>query len=554
MKRIVIVAFLAYFGLNHLSAQCTEGNCINGKGTLMLKNGVKYIGEFKNGEINGKGILYYADGRKYEGNWLNRYPNGHGTMTFPGGIVLKSNWKNGIAVDEKGNPQKTANPQGLKTAEENMAPQFGCILGDCIKGRGIYAYPNGSKYDGNFLEGKANGSGEWHYTNGDRYVGTFKANYSDGKGVIYHADGTSTKGTWEKGVLIGIEQTENPGSGCIEGNCDNGSGTFIYKEDRTKYIGTFKDGFPEGQGTAWYANGEHYEGNWVKGSFHGLGTLTMTDGTKVSGQWSKGTYLPKEAKAEPKFVKQAANTTDYALKVPKTYALIIGVSEYSHMPVLKYSDNDAYKLYAYFKSPEGGSIPDKQIQALVDDDATHDNILEALEELADAADETDLIILYFSGHGLVGSFLPIDYDGINNKISHEDISRIVSGSKAKYKLVLADACHSGSLMTFKGDGAANSLATYYETFTKAHPGTALILSSKSEETSLEAKGLRQGVFSHFLINGLKGEADADNNKFINVRELFDYIQTNVRSYTGNRQSPVIQGDYDPEMIISSNKN
>ena len=80
--------------------------------------------------------------------------------------------------------------------------------------------------------------------------------------------------------------------------------------------------------------------------------------------------------------------------------------------------------------------------------------------------------------------------------------------------------------------------------------TALILSSKSEEISLESSGLRQGVFSHFLIRGLEGEADRNFDKIINVSELFDFIYINVKSYTADRQSPVIKGTFDRQMSVS----
>jgi len=76
------------------------------------------------------------------------------------------------------------------------------------------------------------------------------------------------------------------------------------------------------------------------------------------------------------------------------------------------------------------------------------------------------------------------------------------------------------------------------------------MSSKAEETSLESAGLRQGVFSHFLIRGLKGEADLNRDKVISVQELFDFINEKVRDYTGNRQSPVIKGTYDPKMTVA----
>ena len=94
------------------------------------------------------------------------------------------------------------------------------------------------------------------------------------------------------------------------------------------------------------------------------------------------------------------------------------------------------------------------------------------------------------------------------------------------------------------------LSQYYQTLAKSVSGTALLMSSKADETSLESSGLRQGVFSHFLIRGLKGEADENKDKVVSVEELFDFIARNVRDYTGNRQSPVIKGTYDPKMPVA----
>ncbi len=76
------------------------------------------------------------------------------------------------------------------------------------------------------------------------------------------------------------------------------------------------------------------------------------------------------------------------------------------------------------------------------------------------------------------------------------------------------------------------------------------MSSKAEETSLESSGLRQGVFSHFLIRGLKGEADKNSDKVVTIQELFDFVFGNVRDYAGNRQSPVLKGTYDPMMPVA----
>jgi len=234
----------------------------------------------------------------------------------------------------------------------------------------------------------------------------------------------------------------------------------------------------------------------------------------------------------------------------KVWAVVIGIAAYDHMPTLRYTDDDAYRIFAHLKSPEGGALKDEQIRILIDEDATKEKISATMREVFGKAGKNDLVMLYFSGHGLKGSFLPIDFDGFNNKFDHSEIKEILDNSPAKYKLCIADACHSGSLLAMKSANVTNVLANYYKTLSTANPGTALIMSSKSNETSLESSGLRQGVFSHFLIRGLKGEADTNSDKIVSIQELYDFIDGNVQSYTGNRQTPLIEGDYDKEMAVS----
>ena len=313
------------------------------------------------------------------------------------------------------------------------------------------------------------------------------------------------------------------------------------------------------KGTCYYANGERYEGQWSRGSFNGFGTLFLSDGTEVNGVWDEGTFMGKKEEVAEKQKIQKANTeivAEVADQVTrkealdmKVWAVVIGVASYSHMPVLRYTDDDAYRMFAFLKSPEGGALSDDHIRILIDEEATKENITNTMRDVFSQAGPSDLVMLYFSGHGLKGSFLPIDFDGYNNKIYHEEINEILESSPAKYKLCIADACHSGSLFAMKGN-VENALNNYYKSLAQAQSGTALIMSSKSDETSLESSGLRQGVFSHFLIRGLKGEADVNGNQIVSVQELFDFIGENVRTYTGMRQSPVIKGDYDEKMTVS----
>ena len=555
LSRLILVNLFLLAMVFNLSAQCISGDCKNGKGIYLYPSGAKYIGTFLNGEIHGIGTCYYTDGSKYQGNWVYRYPEGNGTKFFVDGSQWTGSWEKGQPVDDSGQLLEDILQAKGTRVDDGTNIQSGCLSGNCKNGEGTWAYSDGSKYEGQFKNGQIDGRGIFYYADGDKYEGDFKNNFAHGQGSIVRANGEIMIGEWLEGEYIGKGEKTVAEEGCIEGNCLNGIGTYIYKNASAKYKGSFANGQPEGSGICDYANGERYEGEWLKGSFEGKGSLSLTDGTIVSGNWKNGTYLGKDVAATTTItpsVKQDNPKDEVVQKEAKTmqiWAVVIGVSSYSHMPPLRYTDDDAYRIYAFLKSPEGGALKDDHIRILIDEDATKVRITEAMKEVYSQAGPNDLIMLYFSGHGLKGSFLPIDFDGFNNKLLHEEINEILKQSPAKYKLCIADACHSGSLLSMKG-AVENTLTKFYETLAQANPGTALVLSSKSEETSLESSGLRQGVFSHFLIRGLKGEADTDGNDIVSIQELFVYINRNVKEYTMNRQSPVIKGEYDERMTVS----
>jgi hypothetical protein len=276
--------------------------------------------------------------------------------------------------------------------------------------------------------------------------------------------------------------------------------------------------------------------------------MTYADGSRSGGVWEAGQLT------ESLYVEEAAPGTAPHLAYDedvRVWAVVVGAAQYQHMKTLRYTDDDAYKFYAFLKSIEGGALSDEQVRILVDEGATQQNILTAMEETYRQADENDLILFYFSGHGLPGSFLPTDYDGTRNALAHEDVRRMLDNSRSRHQLVIADACHSGSLAARSGRTNDEALAAYYGALVDAQSSTALLMSSKGEEISLEDGGLRSGVFSHYLIRGMKGEADSNGDMLISIPELFRFVYDGVRDYTGNVQTPTLTGNFDARMPIAA---
>lgn len=341
-------------------------------------------------------------------------------------------------------------------------------------------------------------------------------------------------------LMLSLFLSTNSQAQCISGNCDDGEGTYIYK-DNSSYTGDFKKGLAHGYGKCNYSNGNSYEGHWQEHKFHGEGSFFESTGKSTRGIWEVG------------ILKKVIQVTEQ--EVPKTWAVIVGVAAYNHMPRLQYTDDDAYKMYAFLKSPEGGAIPDERMNLMIDENATKENIINAMRDLAAKVGHEDVLIFYFSGHGEENSLLPYDYDGLYNRLTYQEINVLLKMSNAKHKICLTDACYSGSMIAMKGideNGNDNSNAkskNNFDVFSQENNEIAVLVSSQADEKSVESNRLRQGTFSHFLIKGLKGDADRDRNNIITISELYKYVHRQVKSYTENRQTPSLFGRYDPDMPI-----
>lgn len=540
MKEFIFLCLFLSLTLHlHAQSECIKGNCTNGYGTCVFPSGAKYVGDFKNGKLHGKGIFYFSDGNKYLGNWVDQYREGKGRMVFVSGDEYFGDFKRnkfsgeGVMIYANGNRYE------------------GSWLENKPGGYGVFVFVSGDRYEGNFTGGLYEGQGTMYYSDGSRYEGEWQLNKRHGQGLMHYPDGETVFGQWENDQYIADWSTMTFNGdttnmrNCNEVYCDTGVGKFTYK-DGSRFIGEFNKGNPEGNGTLFYANGDLYEGGWKQHAPHGRGVMHYTSGKVVGAIWDFG-------KPVKKLFSESANDNSPIVEIEKDkdvkiWAVIIGAARYTHMPVLRYTDDDAYQVYAFLKSPEGGALPDNQLRLLIDEDATHENIITAMRSTFLRADENDVIMFYFSGHGVEGAFLSIDYDGYNNKLEHSEITQLLKASRAKHKIVFADACHSGSILAAKTN-MSEALRRYYEAFEATRGGTALLMSSKGEEYSLEDGGLRSGIFSHFLVRGLKGEADNDGDSIITIDELFKFIHNNVRRYTGNIQTPTLTGDFDKRMPV-----
>ncbi len=503
---------------------CMSGNCMNGTGVYQFESGARYEGSFQNGKRQGKGRLLLSTGLVYEGDFVRDYRDGHGQQTSPDGSIYT-----------------------------------GQFMRDRYHGEGTMVFGDGSVYKGQWQTGKMHGEGALTKATGEQYIGSFRHGLMDGRGVWIRSDGTRIDGQWSEGSPVPNEDLQSVDTPIREGaaaapeqtasiapaSSRPSASMYVYM-DGSRYEGTMVGDLPEGTGICHYANGDIYSGGWSRHSPHGEGTLDMVDGRRLQGQWVYGQLKRLTAPTRTMIRQQYSPVRDDRVRV---WAVVAGIAPYDHMPSLQYPDDDAYQMYAFLRSPEGGAVPEDQIRLLINEDATRDHLIQAIQEMFGYADENDVVLFYFSGHGLDGALLPADFDGFDNRLFYQELTSLLDQSLARQKLVIADACYSGSLLAAKG-GSGIDLNLYYQELEKAAGGTAILLSSRQEEYSLEDKGLRAGVFSYYLRQGLKGGADRDQDGVIRIGELHDYVCRKVRARTKDRQTPVLKGSYDENMPLA----
>ncbi len=157
--------------------------------------------------------------------------------------------------------------------------ETGCVTGDCDNGYGIYRWDNGDMYEGMFKDGVFDGYGIYKWSDGYSYAGQWRNGQRHGYAVTID-NGTVASGYWDNDIPVSYYvSNERSNTGCIEGDCENGFGTFVYENGR--YTGTFHNGARDGYGTYLFDDGTQLECTWSNGSKEGIGKITFPGGQNM---------------------------------------------------------------------------------------------------------------------------------------------------------------------------------------------------------------------------------------------------------------------------------
>ena len=241
-------------------------------------------------------------------------------------------------------------------------------------------------------------------------------------------------------------------------------------------------------------------------------------------------------------------------------ALIIGIENYQKTPKASFANLDAEFFYEYSKNVFG--VKDENIKLLVNDQASLIDTLGALNKWLPGKikkNKTELI-LYFAGHGLASSdgeelyILPQDGDSdllARTGISRTELHDTILKYSPKNVTIFLDTCYSG-VSRDEQTLLASARPVRIIANNKSTPKNFTIFSaSQLDQISSGLKEVKHGIFSYFLMKGLEGKADLNDDNKITNGELLAYMDENVSQKAaelGRQQNPSLAGDPDKVLV------
>ena len=216
-------------------------------------------------------------------------------------------------------------------------------------------------------------------------------------------------------------------------------------------------------------------------------------------------------------------------------ALVIGNSNYGHVPVLPNAANDAKALHRELTEAGFQSVTLKL-------DLRREDLVVALSEFAQIADNADWAVMYYSGHGIEykgnNYLIPIDARlRVDRDIDLEsiDIGKVLSAAESarRLRLVVLDACRNNPFLDQMKRTVAMRALTRGLARAEPDAGTLIVYSAKHGELALDGDG-DNSPFALALLRRLK-------TPNLEIRRLFDLVRDDVLLATNKKQQPYSYG-------------
>jgi hypothetical protein len=234
-----------------------------------------------------------------------------------------------------------------------------------------------------------------------------------------------------------------------------------------------------------------------------------------------------------------------------TWAVLVGINTYEdtqHFRPLQVCVKD---VEATREQLIIGGFDPARVRLLTDstdEKPTRANILAALKSAADATEPNDVLVFYYSGHGdeAAGESYLVAQDGRqvvlgDTAIPVTRVKEIMSAAPSRAKVILLDACHSGADIGEKGSKPMTK--KFIERVFEQATGMAILASCTQGQFSYEWRAQERSVFTHYLLEALKGEADRDEKGFVTVQDASHHVTAGVKLWASQHdanQTPTLQ--------------
>jgi formylglycine-generating enzyme required for sulfatase activity/uncharacterized caspase-like protein len=225
-------------------------------------------------------------------------------------------------------------------------------------------------------------------------------------------------------------------------------------------------------------------------------------------------------------------------EVTAKFALVIANTEYQDANFAKLTapGKDAEEFAHVLRDAELAAFED--VQVLLNEGES--KIRRSIARFFADRKRDDLLLLYFSGHGIRNGqgqlFLAANDTEIKileaTGVPADFITYAMNNSRSQRQLLILDCCNSGAFSygakSASAVGKSMGIATAFE-----GSGFGRVVLTATDATQFAWEGekvigdTQKSVFTHFLIEGLKGQADRNGDGRIDVDELYDYAYEEV---------------------------
>jgi hypothetical protein len=209
-------------------------------------------------------------------------------------------------------------------------------------------------------------------------------------------------------------------------------------------------------------------------------------------------------------------------------------------PRLRYAGSDAERLALVLRQL-GGVAPEDLVVLRDPGEAA---LRAALAELSARARRARAggrveVLFYYSGHS--------DEEGLllrGSRVSYPELRRWLDALGADVRIAILDSCASGALT--RGKGGALVAPFLLDTSTRL-TGHAILTSSAADEASQESDRIGASFFTHYLLTGLRGAADANQDGKVSLSELYQFAFQETLARTEKTRSGPQHPEWDIEL-------